>query len=504
MTDTLDITPFTDTDPDEFLTSPPLRRLGQRLARLGLALAALIILLSAGATPPSPTEVPPPVGIVPIPTYDFRPVEALCADLNAAWDRDWLTVIAALERLDQIGGVCGDKIPREQLYPAYFNYGAWLERRGELAEAILAYQKALDLRPDGKEAALALQRHRALQPPPLTICTEAEIDAALNVVGVWTPAAVGAFPRLEQGRFMINDVPFTVRGVNYYPSNAPWRRFLTEGDLDSIRAELDLIRGAGFNTIRVFLWHDALFQCPGSGAVPKPEGFARLDAVLRMAAERGLRLIVTLNDLPDLVVRPLYLQSDLPNAQALFIVRRYRDEPAILAWDVRNEGDIDASRKYVTLRAVMDWLRAFVPQVRAADPNHLITAGWNESSYLTAGVVDFLSFHHWRSAENMAERIAGMRAATALPILLEEVGYATPGGTEARQVDSLRAALRMAEGQNLLGWLVWTAFDFPRTATCIPPACPSLDNAEHHYGMWRTDYSEKPALRMLKEEFLGR
>ena len=51
----------------------------------------------------------------------------------------------------------------------------------------------------------------------------------------------------------------------------------------------------------------------------------------RRSAERGFHLIVTLNDLPDLTIRPLYLNPGVAAAQTAYIVSRYRDEPAILA-----------------------------------------------------------------------------------------------------------------------------------------------------------------------------
>lgn len=485
-------------------------RSGQKRAWLA-ALALILALAGCGSPSGTPTAVP-------IPTFDGRGAdlpdplaaiaiaspEALCAELNAAWGDDWVTVIAALETLDSQGWRCDGQDPALQLYPAYYNYGAWLERRGDMQGAIHAYRGALAVKPDGAEAALALRGHNALTPPPPPVCPPHRIESALAAISPYAPVASGGFARLEGEAMVIDDAPFIIRGVNYYPSRAPWRRFLTEAGLDDIARELDLIREAGFNTLRIFVWHEALFECPGSGAVPRPEGFARLDSVIRLAAARNLRLIVTLNDLPDLAVRPIYHFPDAANAQTAFIVARYRDEPAILAWDLRNEGDVDYIRGYASARAVLNWLRALAPQVRALDPNHLITIGWNDHAHLAAELVDFLSLHHWRSADNLSERLAALRAQSSKPILLQEIGYSTPARTEARQAERLRDALTAAESAGLLGWLVWTAFDFPTSATCTPPACPSPDNAEHHYGLWRVDYSPKPALDMLRTTFLNR
>ncbi|MBE2196132.1 MAG: cellulase family glycosylhydrolase [Anaerolinea sp.] len=443
-------------------------------------------------------------GAPPLPTYDLvlEMTARWCGEVHAQWDRDWEAVIAALEALHAQKSDCGDgKSPFEQLYPAYYNYGAWLEKQGRINEALSAYQKALEIQPGGREAALALRRRGALTPVALEICPPSEVEAALAAIPPYIPSGISWFVHLEGGMLTVKGAPYRIRGVNYYPSRAPWRRFLTETDLETVGAELDLIQGAGLNTIRIFVWYEALFTCPGSGPVPKADVLARLDGIIRLAAEKGLRLIVTLNDLPDLLVTPLYTQPEAANAQTLYLVQRYRYEPAILAWDLRNEGDVDSVRGYTTTRTVIDWLRALALEVRAADPNHLITAGWNENPQITAGIVDFMSFHHWRSAENLRERIKQIRAVSDKPLLLEEVGYASPADTVERQMVNLRAALSTAEAEGLMGWLIWTAFDFPTSATCIPPACPSPDNSEHHFGLWRIDYSPKPAVEMLIREF---
>lgn len=441
---------------------------------------------------------PPTTTPGPTPT---RTLDQLCRDLNAYWGKDWRLVVDTLETLHAKRERCGGDDPYLKLYPAYYNYGVWLEWRGDIRGAITAYRNALLVQPAGREAAIALRKHNALTPPAPSTCPVQQVGAAHARLPIYTPTSRSGYARLENGQLVIGSEPFRVRGVNYYPSRGPWRRFLTETDLATVAQELDLIREAGLNTIRVFVWYEALFDCPGNGAVPRAEGFARLDGVIRLAAARGLKVLLTLNDLPDLLVRPLYTFPEVPDAQTEFIVRRYRDEPAILAWDLRNEGDIDWIRGYASSRAVLGWLRALSARVRALDPNHLITAGWNEHSQLTADAVDFLSFHHWRSVENLRERIAVLRTQSDKPILLQEIGYSTYAQTdsaEASQAERLGAALAAAEDTGLLGWMAWTAFDFPTSATCIPPACPSRDSAEHHFGLWRKDYSPKPAVETIR------
>ncbi len=329
----------------------------------------------------------------------------------------------------------------------------------------------------------------------------AALDCEGNqALAAYTPASSAPFISLRDGQFYAGDDRFLVRGVNYYPARYPWRRFLTEADTASITRELNLLQYAGLNTLRLFLWNEALFKCPTQNATPIAAAFERLDAIIHLAAERGFRLIITLNDLPDLTRIPLYDNPSYLQQQTRFIIERYRDEAAILAWDLRNEGDIDygsLGTVKVERERVLNWLATTADQVRALDNNHLITAGWLHDSQATASAVDFISFHHWEDAASMRKRLADIRAATDKPILLQEYGFSTFRLTPDEQATQLLEVAQAAEAEGLLGWLIWTAFDFPLDATCTPPACPSVDNAEHHFGLWTSEYFPKSVVERL-------
>lgn len=481
----------------------PSRIIGVLIA-IGLA-GLLLTIMPANPVPVAelqPTVIPqtatPTPTLRPSATPDLRTAEQLCFDLDKYWNRDWMQVIVALERLRENKQVCGDKDPTLMLYPAYFNYGVALERRGRRQEAIAAYQRAHRVNPDGTEAAEALKKLGAFTPEPPAECQASHVSEAIVSIPMYRPHRKDSFVRLVDGRFERNGQPFIVRGVNYYPMRAPWRRFLTEMDLDTVARELDLIKGVGMNTIRIFLWYPALFDCPGSGLVPRADAFARLDGLLALAAERDLYVLVTLNDLPDLTVRPLYLYPELPAAQTTYLIERYRDEPTLLAWDLRNEGDIDITRARQPGHAVYQWLTETGALVRSLDPNHPITAGWLSNPLPTDPAVDFFSFHHWVEGSQIPGRMGSLRDVSPKPALLQEVGYSTFGGDERLQANRLLDAVSAAESAGMLGWLVWVAFDFPTDVTCIPPACPSQENGQHHFGLWRIDYTPKPAVDALR------
>jgi endo-1,4-beta-mannosidase len=341
-------------------------------------------------------------------------------------------------------------------------------------------------------------------PPPLVTCSQEQIGAALVETGEYTTSTLAGFVQIDGQALTLNGTPYVVRGVNYYPSRYPWRRFLTETPTIVFRSDLRQMRQAGFNTLRLFLWNEALFQCPGSGAVPNPDNMHRLDSMLRVAGEEDFRLIITLNDLPDLVDYPLYSNPAHIELQTRYLVERYRDEAAILAWDLRNEGDIDYGTHHAivaraTKEQVLRWLGITAAQVRAIDSNHLITAGWLFDAEATAPYVDFISFHHWTSADELRSRIDAMRAATNKPLLLEEFGYSTQRVSFDEQAASIADVATTAETSGLLGWMVWTAFDFPTDRSCYPSPCQSPNNGEHYFGLWTVDDTPKPALDAVIE-----
>src|SRR5712691_7530536 len=174
----------------------------------------MILVLVLSACAPAPPTLPP----APLPTYDLRDVASLCADLNATWGSDWARVVDDLEKMRLQQGTCNGDDPTLKLYPAYYNYGAWLEAHGNVTEAVKQYQNALSVNPNGVEAAKALQKRNALTPQPLPTCTDDQIRTALAEIPAYVLQLKGDFVRAQGSAFAVGDQPYHVRGVNYYPA----------------------------------------------------------------------------------------------------------------------------------------------------------------------------------------------------------------------------------------------------------------------------------------------
>jgi hypothetical protein len=463
--------------------------LAKYLFRAALTAYTLLV-LSACSGPLTAPRSP-----LPSPTISL----ATCADVDANWGEDWTATLAALEELNALGVSCGTEPLPRKIYAAHFNYATALEEKGEVGAALEHYEAAFLLDSRRQEALSALIRLDALPEPTPPICT----DPGTRLPDPALPPSPNrpAFVTTENEQLILEGEVFRVRGVNYYPRDAPWHRFLEEADPAKVGTELDLIQKAGFNTIRIFLWYDPLFTCAPEDALPDEAAFRRVDMLLASARERDLRVIVTLNDLPDLTFRPLYTDWARYDAQTVYIVRRYRHEPHILAWDLRNEGDLDygAHREEegrFSEEEVLRWLAHSSEVVRENDPHHLLTAGWWGDPLATAPYVDLLSFHHWWDAERLQTRIETYQEQTNKPLLLEEIGYhswaTAPHNprSERTQAELLQAALGTVEEEDLAGWVVWTAFDFV-------PAAGLPATHEHFFGLWRSNLSPKPALDIL-------
>jgi endo-1,4-beta-mannosidase len=217
-----------------------------------------------------------------------------------------------------------------------------------------------------------------------------------------------------------------------------------------------------------------------------------------LAEEKDLKVILTLNDLPDLIFRPLYLDWQRYDAQTTYIVKRYRNESTILAWDLRNEGDLDYGARIgdeakFKREEVLNWLDHISKLVHESDSNHLITAGWWGDPTPTEPFIDFLSFHHWHDISSLQQKVDAYSQKTTKPLLLQEVGYHSwetaplDQRSEAQQAELLKDAIEVVEMENIAGWMIWTAFDFQP----VPGQAPIY---EHYFGLWRNDLSPKPAV----------
>jgi len=235
--------------------------------------------------------------------------------------------------------------------------------------------------------------------------------------------------------------PFVPFGTNYYDPNTGWPpKVWQQFNPERVTYQFNIMNKLGVNCARVFL-AAATFQ-PDINTI-NPEALSKLDALIKIARNANVRLILTGPDHWE--GSPAYWKPDRyageNSLKALdnfwrVVGRRYRGEPAILAWDLLNEPEMPWSieswgsrwntwleAKYVNREGIKaawqdelggdellgaikapenkakqgnprlldwqlfrehladEWVRRQVEVLRKADPTHMITVGYIQWSY---------------------------------------------------------------------------------------------------------------------------
>lgn len=302
--------------------------------------------------------------------------------------------------------------------------------------------------------------------------------------------------QVEDGAFVHNGNRFPLNGVNYYPSDFPWFDFWEEFRVDTIDADLAIARDIGFNAVRIFIQYETF----GRGHV-EPIMLDKLEQFLSLAEKHGLYAVVTLFDFPPGFALKKYSETD---RHLESILTRFKDHGAILAWDLKNEPDIDF--QYHEPDQVKNWLSYMLHQAREYDPNHLITIGWANAEYATLfkEKVDFVSFHYYDDPKNLGQTISKLKRTIDKPLVVEEFGIPSvhpfiplaPSMREKQQRDIQTMVTTMDDAET--GYMLWTLKDFTSVPSEVFGYKPWIRHSQKHYGIVTTSGEFKPAVEVFK------
>ncbi|MEK6152180.1 cellulase family glycosylhydrolase [Flavobacteriaceae bacterium 3-367] len=268
----------------------------------------------------------------------------------------------------------------------------------------------------------------------------------------------------------------TIKGLNYYPRDTPWELFGPLFSTKITERDFERIRKMGLNTVRVFVPYD------GFG----PDQLTKLENLMDIAEEKNLKVMLTLFD--------FYGDYDISDwsrthRYAEIIVQGLKDHQALLAWDVKNEPDLDfVSRGESNVKA---WLQELVFQIKNWDPTHPVTIGWShpEKGSLLADQVDFVSFHYYLEPSDFPQAVAKLRETVPhKPLLLQEYGYSTYSGfwnlfsgseqEQARYYKDMQQALEKEE----LPYMFWTLYDFEAVPKKVVGGLPWRRSPQQYFG----------------------
>lgn len=316
------------------------------------------------------------------------------------------------------------------------------------------------------------------------------VDAQIPQAPYYKVGAAASYQRNQQ--------EFRPKGINYYPQAFPWDIWEPFPE-DTIRDDLRIIKELGMNTIRIFVGFDEF----GKGYV-NYEYLEKLRILLDMAEDEDIAVIVTLFDFVG--------NYELPNWPACdrhleTILKKFRTHPAIFAWDIKNEPDLDF--KHAQTDRVINWLEFMLAKARQYDPNHMITIGWSqpEMAYLYEERLDFVSFHYYRKSKDLAVAIQELKQQTNKPVVLGEFGMSTYnsylfpfGKYEEEQAQYYNEILAVLE-QDEIPFISWTLHDFPEVPSKVVGSLPWRKNPQAHFGILKQDGSPKLVADVLADSF---
>ena len=244
--------------------------------------------------------------------------------------------------------------------------------------------------------------------------------------------------------------------------------------------DIRFIKAAGFNTVRVPLtWR--LFVKPGEDGADRFEGpgWALLDRLVQWCRDSGLRAILDLHAAPggqtgvnhdDGPGFPLtfYVPEDRRLTVALWqkIAAHYRDEPAVLGYDLLNEPISPYSDEAYLNSRLEPLYRDIVAAIRSVDTNHLVFlagAQWSTSFAVFDRPFDgnaVYTYHKFwaKPARDALQSYLNFGNRWNVPLLIGETGEYN---------DNWNAKFRELNERFGIGWCFWTYKNLDTETTVI-------------------------------------
>ncbi len=337
-------------------------------------------------------------------------------------------------------------------------------------------------------------------------------------------AAVSGFVTVSNARLTLGGQPYKIAGANVFnlPSyyvdgtdvsdpgvslhiNKPASEF-------KITAQLNTYQELGVNTIRI--WGLGSFGKPGTlvpDAVGAPGTFdatvaARMDFLIKAAGDRGIRVLGGLaacceksnwgafTAYPDTdpysdasTQRQKQYISALLNRTNSITGLKYKDDPAILGWEIGNEEDPPVA-----------WERAIAAHIKSIDTNHLVASAyqafyhWTDEKLANPNV-DMASNHDYGSTVADLPGWAETVTNSGNAFFIGEYSWTHENQeawyTELQNNPDIAGAFFWDEQLGLDDYSGWTRKRVQNTAVNIPDAYQRL---------WTLHYPEQSAVRQAR------
>lgn len=288
------------------------------------------------------------------------------------------------------------------------------------------------------------------------------------------------------------------KGINYYPKKTPWAMFGNQFDTHTINSDFEKITKLGLNSVRIFIPYQAF----GKAQIDTVK-IKQLKTTFDIAAKHDLKIIATLFD--------FYGDYSLNNWTLTHrhteqIITELKNHPALLAWDIKNEPDLDFDSRGKD--KVISWLEQMILQIKLYDTRHPITIGWSnpQAAENLADKVDFVSFHYYENPEEFKSAYVKLKLKiTNKPIVLQEYGissydgiYNAYLGSEENQADYYKTMQQVLE-EEAIPFFLWTLYDFENVPDEVVGKLPWRKAYQKHYGLIDSENKHKKAYGIISK-----
>ncbi|WP_298342987.1 cellulase family glycosylhydrolase [uncultured Algibacter sp.] len=290
-----------------------------------------------------------------------------------------------------------------------------------------------------------------------------------------------------------------IKGINYYPQASPWDMYGDKFDASIIAKDFKIIRDAGLNSIRIFVPYEDFGK-----ANVKAKKLDKLKQILDLAEAQNLKVVITLFDFyGDYSV----LNWTLNQHHAKTIVKAVKDYPALLAWDIKNEPNLDFKSR--TKALVVAWLDNMIALVKSTDTTHPVTIGWSnaESATILKDKLDVISFHYYEDLNDLEDTYKSLKLEiTNKPLAITEFGMSSNrglwhpfGNSEDDQTAYYKQAQALFKSYHI-PFMSWTLYDFTEIPKEVVGRLPWRKQTQEHFGFIDQNGETKPAFKYISKE----
>ncbi|NMH88737.1 glycoside hydrolase family 2 TIM barrel-domain containing protein [Flavivirga algicola] len=290
-----------------------------------------------------------------------------------------------------------------------------------------------------------------------------------------------------------------VKGINYYPQATPWNMFGDAFNADIISKDFKLIKETGLNSIRIFVPYASF----GKASV-NTEKLMKLIQVLDLAEAQELKVVVTLFDFyGDYSV----LDWTLNQRHAETIVTALKDHNALLAWDIKNEPNLDFESR--GRQQVVAWLDQMIDLVKSVDEEHPVTIGWSnaKSATMLKDKLDLITFHYYEDLDNLEKTYDSLKLETPeKPLVITEFGISSykglwnPFGYSESDQAAYHKKAQHIFNENEISFMSWTLYDFTKIPKEVVGRLPWHKRTQAYFGFINQKGETKPAFKYISKQ----